>query len=63
MFAEVLAQLETAYGSLIEVYSGGAAFYSEANARLVAKAGKGYIFGLRETGGSYGAKPRESWLE
>lgn len=56
MFAEVLAQLETAYGSLIEVYSGDAAFCSEANARLVAKAGKGYIFGLK-------GNRRELWRE
>lgn len=47
MFSEVLAQLETAYGALIEVYSGDAAFCSAANASLVVKAGKGYIFGLK----------------
>jgi predicted transposase YbfD/YdcC len=56
MFAEVLAQLEAAYGSLVEVYSGDAAFCSEANARLVAKAGKGYIFGLK-------GNRRELWRE
>lgn len=56
MFAEVLAELEAAYGSLVEVYSGDAAFCSEANARLVAKAGKGYIFGLK-------GNQRELWRE
>lgn len=56
MFAEVLAQLEAAYGSLVEVYSGDAAFCSEANARLVAKVGKGYIFGLK-------GNRRELWRE
>jgi hypothetical protein len=56
MFAEVLAQLEAAYGALVEVYSGDAAFCSEANARLVAKAGKGYIFGLK-------GNRRELWRE
>jgi len=56
MFSEVLAQLEAAYGSLVEVYSGDAAFCSEANARLVAKAGKGYIFGLK-------GNRRELWRE
>jgi predicted transposase YbfD/YdcC len=56
MFSEVLAQLEAAYGSLVEVYSGDAAFCSEANARLVAKAGKGYIFGLK-------GNQRELWRE
>jgi predicted transposase YbfD/YdcC len=47
MFAEVFEQLEAAYGAVVEVYSGDAAFCSEANARLVAKANKGYIFGLK----------------
>ncbi len=47
MFAEVLGELEAVYGSLFEVYSGDAAFCSEANARLVAKANKGYIFALK----------------
>ena len=56
MFSEVLAQLEAAYGALVEVYSGDAAFCSEANARLVAKAGKGYIFGLK-------GNRRELWRE
>lgn len=56
MFAEVLAQLEAAYGALVEVYSGDAAFCTEANARLVAKAGKGYIFGLK-------GNQRELWRE
>ena len=56
MFSEVLGQLEAAYGSLVEVYSGDAAFCSEANARLVAKAGKGYIFGLK-------GNRRELWRE
>jgi len=56
MFAEVLAQLEAAYGTLVEVYSGDAAFCAEANARLVAKAGKGYIFGLK-------GNRRELWRE
>jgi len=44
MFAEVFAELESASGSLVEIYSGDAAFCSEANARLVAQAGKGYVF-------------------
>jgi predicted transposase YbfD/YdcC len=56
MFSEVLASLEAAYGALVEVYSGDAAFCSEANARLVAKAGKGYIFGLK-------GNQRELWRE
>lgn len=56
MFAAVFGQLETAYGALVEVYSGDAAFCSEANARLVAKAGKGYIFGLK-------GNRRELWRE
>lgn len=56
MFAEVLAELEAAYGTLVEVYSGDAAFCSEANARLVAKAGKGYIFALK-------GNQRELWRE
>lgn len=47
MFAEVLTELEAVYGSLFEVYSGDAGFCSEANARMVAKANKGYIFGLK----------------
>jgi len=56
MFAEVFAELEAAYGTLIEVYSGDAAFCSEANARLVAQAGKGYIFALK-------GNQRELWRE
>ena len=56
MFAEVFEQLEADYGALVEVYSGDAAFCSEANARLVAKAGKGYIFGLK-------GNRRELWRE
>src|ERR1044072_2335542 len=56
MFAEVLAELESAYGSLVEIYSGDAAFCSEANGRLVAQAGKGYIFGLK-------GNRRELWRE
>lgn len=56
MFAEVFAELEAAYGTLVEVYSGDAAFCSEKNARLVAKAGKGYIFGLK-------GNRRELWRE
>jgi len=57
MFAEVMAQLEAAYGSLFEVYSGDAGFCSEANARLVAKANKGYSFGLK---GNQGELRREA---
>lgn len=57
MFAEVMAQLEAAYGSLFEVYSGDAGFCSEANARLVAKANKGYIFALK---GNRGELMREA---
>jgi rRNA processing protein Gar1 len=56
MFAEVFGELEAAYGAFVEVYSGDAAFCSEANARLVAKAGKGYIFGLK-------GNRRELWRE
>ena len=56
MFAEVFGQLEADYGALVEVYSGDAAFCSEANGRLVAKAGKGYIFGLK-------GNRRELWRE
>ena len=47
IFPEVLTVLETNYGALIEVYSLDAGFCSEANARRVAEAQKGYIFGLK----------------
>jgi hypothetical protein len=47
MFPEVFATLQATYDSLIEVYSMDAAFCSEAHARLVDSAQKGYIFGLK----------------
>ena len=47
MFPEVLQVLETSYGALIEVYSMDAGFCSVANARRIAAAQKGYIFGLK----------------
>lgn len=46
-FPEVLAVLQREYNSLIEVYSLDAGFCSEANARLINEAEKGYIFGLK----------------
>ncbi len=47
IFPAVLRVLEGNYGALIEVYSLDAGFCSEANARRVAAAQKGYIFGLK----------------
>lgn len=47
MFAEVFATLQASYEALFEVYSMDAGFCSEKNARLVAEAQKGYIFGLK----------------
>lgn len=47
IFPEVLTVLESNYGTIIEVYSMDAGFCSEANARRVAEAEKGYIFGLK----------------
>lgn len=48
IFPDVLAALEAAYGVLIEVYSMDSGYCSLANARLVADAGKGYIFALKD---------------
>jgi hypothetical protein len=72
MFAEVFAVLCEQYDSLIEVYSMDAGFCSEANARKVDEAQKGYIFGLKENQpelyreavrvvGSAGAEVRTQW--
>lgn len=47
MFPEVFQVLEATYAALIEIYSMDAGFCSEANARLVAQAHKGYILGLK----------------
>jgi len=47
MFPEVLQVLEATYGALIEIYSLDAGFCSQANARLIAAAHKGYIIGLK----------------
>ena len=47
MFPEVFPVLESSYGALIEVYSMDAGFCSVANARRIAAAQKGYIFGLK----------------
>lgn len=47
MFPEVLQELEATYAALIEIYSLDAGFCSQANARLIAAAHKGYIFGLK----------------
>lgn len=47
MFREVFATVQASYDALIEVYSMDAAFCSEAHARLVSEAHKGYIFGLK----------------
>jgi predicted transposase YbfD/YdcC len=47
LFPQVFSVLEVNYGALIEVYSLDAGFCSEANARRVAAAQKGYIFGLK----------------
>lgn len=55
MFPEVLQALETAYGALIEIYSLDAGFCSQANARLIAEAQKGYILGLK------GNQPELCW--
>jgi len=47
MFPEVFRELEAAYAALIEIYSLDAGFCSQANARLIAEAQKGYILGLK----------------
>lgn len=47
VFPEVLAVLEANYGALIGVYSMDAGFCSKSNAEHLAKAHKGYIFGLK----------------
>jgi Transposase DDE domain len=47
MFPEVLQELEATYAALIEIYSLDAGFCSQANARLIAEAQKGYILGLK----------------
>jgi hypothetical protein len=48
LFKEVFPVLERQFGALIEVYSMDAGFCSEANARRIAAAQKGYIFALKE---------------
>lgn len=47
MFPEVLQALEATYAALIEIDSLDAGFCSQANARLIAEAQKGYILGLK----------------
>jgi hypothetical protein len=47
MFPEVFRVLEANYSAMIEIYSMDAGFCSEANARLIATAQKGYIIGLK----------------
>jgi hypothetical protein len=46
MFPEVLQELEATDAALIEIYSLDAGFCSQAPARLIAEAQKGYILGL-----------------
>jgi hypothetical protein len=46
---EVLPALEAAYGALLEIYRLDAGFCSQANARRVAEARKGYLLGLKGT--------------
>lgn len=48
LFKEVFPVLEREFGAFIEVYSMDAGFCSEANARLIADAQKGYLFALKE---------------
>lgn len=48
LFKEIFPVLESNFGALIEVYSMDAGFCSEANARRIAAAQKGYIFALKE---------------
>ena len=57
MFPEVLQVLEATYAALRSMYSMDAGFCSEANARLVAQAHKGYILGLKGMNPSGGEKP------
>jgi len=47
MFPEVFRELEATYAALLEIYSLDAGFCSQANARLIAEAHKGYIIGLK----------------
>ena len=47
MFPEVSQVLEATYGARIEIYRLDAGFCSQANARLIAAAHKGYIMGLK----------------
>ena len=47
MFPEVFQELAAHYATLIEIYSLDAGFCSQAHARVIAAAHKGYIIGLK----------------